>query len=70
MKARFLIIIAISASVFLTGTVVYPYINEITSDDNYPNDIKIALEEDNNSSILNQIFLNDIIYPYSKTQRQ
>lgn len=49
MKTRLLMIISISVTVFLMGTVVYPYINQTTFDDDYPHDIKTTL--DNVSSI-------------------
>lgn len=44
MKTRFLIIIGISVTVFLIGTIVYPIIYETTFDDNYPHDVKTALD--------------------------
>jgi hypothetical protein len=45
MKAMLVIIAGISVIVFLIGTIVYPYINETTFDDDYPHDIKTALDD-------------------------
>ena len=45
MKTRLLIAIGISVTIFLMGTVVYLYINETTFDDDYPHDIKTALDD-------------------------
>lgn len=44
MKTRFLLITGISVAVFLIGVIVYPYINETSFDDDYPHDIKTALD--------------------------
>ncbi len=44
MKTRFLIIIGISVTVFLMGTIVYPFINQTTFEDYSPHDIQTALD--------------------------
>jgi len=44
MKTRLLIIIGISVTVFLMGTVFYPFINETTFDDDYTHNVKTALD--------------------------
>jgi hypothetical protein len=44
MKTRLLIILGISATAFLMGVIVYPFINETTFDDDYSHDIQTALD--------------------------
>lgn len=44
MKTRLLIITGVSVAVFLIGTIVYPYINEITFGDYSSHDIKSSLD--------------------------
>ncbi len=43
MKSRLLIITGISVTVFLIGVIVYPTINEVTFDDDFPHDLPTAL---------------------------
>lgn len=43
MKTRFLIITGVSVAVFLIGTIIYPYINEIQFEDYSSHDIKSSL---------------------------
>ncbi|MEX0862293.1 hypothetical protein [Nitrosopumilus sp.] len=54
MKTKLLIIIGISVTVFLIGTIIYPYINETSFDDDNPHDIPTAL------SNIPQIHQNDM----------
>ncbi len=44
MKTGLLIIIGISVTAFLMGTIVYPFINETTFDDEFPHDIQTVLD--------------------------